>query len=273
MVRQEFKTSGFTLIELLVVISIIALLLSILMPSLNKVRAQAQQVACASNFRQWGLGADMYCSDNDEKYWNGPFPEGRRATTDGRMVEHSPYFGNALKDYCQDPELRVCPATSLSDSGEWGRYPGWGPIPEAQPWWPTGHYGSYAENMFLSPGELRATLKNSPEQWRRRDNLIRPDLVPIIFDSWSAFAGMRTSDEIPPVPDVPLGGANGAYRIATMRHGGYIDVLMGDSSVKRVSYKGMWWLRWHKKYRMTEDMLPVWDEFPWLDQVPDQEFH
>jgi len=45
------KRDGFTLIELLVVISIIALLLAILMPSLQRVKKQAQAVACMSNIK------------------------------------------------------------------------------------------------------------------------------------------------------------------------------------------------------------------------------
>jgi prepilin-type N-terminal cleavage/methylation domain-containing protein/prepilin-type processing-associated H-X9-DG protein len=51
---------GFTLVELLVVISIIALLLSVLLPSLNKARANAKKLVCKSNLKQIGIGIEMY---------------------------------------------------------------------------------------------------------------------------------------------------------------------------------------------------------------------
>lgn len=55
---------GFTLMELLVVISIIALLLSILLPALTKVKKIARRTVCSSNFRQIGLINQTYASDH-----------------------------------------------------------------------------------------------------------------------------------------------------------------------------------------------------------------
>ena len=65
------ERKGFTLIELLVVIAIIALLMSILMPALARVREQARTVSCQANLRQWGFVSMMYAEDNDGKLWSG----------------------------------------------------------------------------------------------------------------------------------------------------------------------------------------------------------
>ena len=61
------KRRGFTLIELLVVITIIALLMAILMPTLNRAREQGKRAACLSNLKQLGLAWILYADDNDDK--------------------------------------------------------------------------------------------------------------------------------------------------------------------------------------------------------------
>lgn len=61
------KKRGFTLIELLVVISIIAVLMSIMMPALARVRKQAKRAVCSSNLRGWGTAVTAYSTDNKSK--------------------------------------------------------------------------------------------------------------------------------------------------------------------------------------------------------------
>jgi len=72
------RKNGFTLIELLVVISIIALLLAILLPSLQGAKRSAQSIICASNLRQLSTGWNIYAQQN-----NGSIVPGRTSKFSG----------------------------------------------------------------------------------------------------------------------------------------------------------------------------------------------
>jgi len=86
------RIGGFTLIALLVVIAIIAILLAILMPALNRVREQGKRAVCLGHLRQLGLVWIMYADDNYGYIVNGA--AGHAGTpTDARHPNEEPSVG------------------------------------------------------------------------------------------------------------------------------------------------------------------------------------
>lgn len=86
------KRSAFTLVELLVVIGIIALLISILLPSLSKARAAAQRAVCLSNERQVGQALVMYA--NSYRGWYPPVPEWANISGNFQAYDSNTYLAS-----------------------------------------------------------------------------------------------------------------------------------------------------------------------------------
>ena len=103
---ENGKQKGFTLIELLVVISVIALLLSIIIPALGKAKETAQKVICKNNLRQQCLGTILYAKENDSFVPN---------TSAGWWLwDVSFYSTNQLSQYAgfDDNKTFFCPSNS-----------------------------------------------------------------------------------------------------------------------------------------------------------------
>ena len=99
---RRHEVGGFTLIELLVVIAIIALLIAILLPSLNAARESARRVVCASNQRQLGVAFQLYHNDFD-----GSFPFAEAANSSSLGGWNAAVWHETLATRAQNPNRRA----------------------------------------------------------------------------------------------------------------------------------------------------------------------
>jgi prepilin-type N-terminal cleavage/methylation domain-containing protein len=104
------RRRGFTLVELLVVIAILAVLLAILLPTLQGVRHLARTAACMSNHKQIGLGLLAYAADYDG-WWpvrgDDTYPAVVWGETGGGWDMHA-----TIERYVPPSDVYVCPQSA-----------------------------------------------------------------------------------------------------------------------------------------------------------------
>ena len=247
--HERNNSRGFTLIELLVVISIIALLMAILMPSLNKARARAREVVCLSNLRQWGLAFGLYTQDNNDSfpYYTWPRPNG--------------YWMECLRQIYGDvSEIRLCPAAKrLSDDSElgWGgTFTAWKSTRKWQPWMTEGDFGSYGKNGWIRGGTLKndGSILHYYEDFEK--TLVKDaDKIPILMDAkWTMFWPRLQFAAVVPRSknDESLGQfwtdrSLGGYLIN--RHEGIVNACFVDMSARKVPLDEVNQLKWTQTWK------------------------
>ena len=181
---------AFTLIELLVVISIIALLMSILMPSLSKAKESARRVVCKQHQRQMGIALIAYATAHRDI-----FPESTLTANANPAFSNDPshhygfgtgwtgVLGPALyPDYIQDGKIFYCPSakgdTTYKGANGWKSYNGLQAIDRkilaaqnniigsktAAGLYTTYHYNSAASKRNTPYGEGRLSMKASSRE-------------------------------------------------------------------------------------------------------------
>ena len=126
---KRLHNSGFTLVELLVVIAIIAMLASLLMPSIQTATQKAKAAKCMSNMRQIGIAVQQYISDPDNGSMFPPiYNTGTtNAAVGGSSVSNSALQPlNCLSNYGVTMALLTCPSDPQPDPA-YGSYI-WSPV-------------------------------------------------------------------------------------------------------------------------------------------------
>lgn len=244
---------GFTLIELLVVIAIIALLMSILMPALAQVRKQAKDMACQMNLKQLGSLFSMWLTDHENTFmW------GKSSTEPDKWVMAlRPYYNGVLRtvETPREFKIRFCPsAMKFIKEGAKQPFAAWQILPQAgNPDRYLNYYwdGSFGSNSWIYYGEGSGFAN----YWKNA-NVKHSDQIPLMLDS--AFFGGFPQDTDPyPEYSGELTGATatGKYmkQFCIDRHGGAVNALFLDFSVRSVGLKELWTFKWHRSFDVCND--------------------
>jgi len=165
--RRTGQRGGFTLVELLVVVSIIALLIAILLPSLKRARAQAKDVMCKANLKSVGQAFDMYAESYGRVWppavdtlgmqnrWPVPFHKGGIITAELARFDDD---GQQLKP--PDKSIFLCPSERAPRIiPDWKNNSGVGPVDRVE----VGGSYSLNEEMHRRNGKLFRGMSPPPE--------------------------------------------------------------------------------------------------------------
>jgi prepilin-type N-terminal cleavage/methylation domain-containing protein len=257
------RTRAFTLVELLVVIAIIALLMSILMPALARVRNQAKDVLCQSNLKQLASCFSMYTGDNQ-----GYFMEGYWGLPD---CTSSNWWVQALQPYYTDPHVWLGLDIDRGEIG--GTFHAW----SAQGWLgpPGSVYGSYGINGWIENNRCPTTPENvNRKRWRHAAVSGAANIPMILDDQW--IDGWPEDYHKPPViedQDYRWQPNSAFVRFMMNRHNGYINGAFVDYSVRKLGLKELYTLKWHREFDTTNEYTlaggggATWPE--WLRKFKD----
>jgi prepilin-type N-terminal cleavage/methylation domain-containing protein/prepilin-type processing-associated H-X9-DG protein len=159
---RKTKENAFTLIELLVVVAIIALLISILLPSLGRAKESAKKSSCLSNLRQISIAAATYAAKNDNIVVPAAVVYKGAQTDIGYFVLMvdgdlpAPVLGGSASaaPALSFRSVYICPSTPNVDlSGSANQKPGTDGY-----WWNTSQYWDRNLNVDPNPGTFAADV-------------------------------------------------------------------------------------------------------------------